>query len=80
MLKSPNLVGSLEQAPSSIISSCCLRYSISSATDAILRSCSLANCKRSGKRAISPSSFVISQITAASCKPANRQRSIDASV
>ena len=46
----------------------------------ILRPCVCANSTRSGSRAIVPSSFMISQITAAGVRPARRARSQPASV
>ncbi len=46
----------------------------------ILRSCSAANSIRSGRRAIVPSSFMISQITPEGWQPASRARSTEPSV
>ena len=50
------------------------------ATEQILIACRAARVSRSGIRAISPSSRMISMITAAGCSPANRHRSSDPSV
>ena len=49
-----------------------LRYSIRSAMVPILRPCSAANSMRSGRRAIEPSSRMISHSTAAGVRPARR--------
>ena len=51
-----------------------------SATVRTTRPCRRANSTRSGTRAMVPSSFMISQITAAGVRPARRARSTDASV
>ncbi len=56
------------------------RYRISSATVSIISPCSLQNGIRSGIRAISPSSRIISQITPEGFSPASRARSTEASV
>src|SRR3990170_5280452 len=57
-----------------------LRYSMRSAMVPILSLCSAANCSRSGRRAIVPSSRMISHSTAAGVRPARRARSQQASV
>ena len=57
-----------------------LRYSIRSAMVPILSLCSAANWRRSGRRAIVPSSRMISHSTAAGVSPARRARSQHASV
>ena len=57
-----------------------LRYSIRSAIVPIFRPCSVAKTSRSGRRAIVPSSFMISLITAAGVQPAIAARSQPASV
>src|SRR5688572_1367150 len=57
-----------------------LRYSIRSAMVPILSLCSAANCSKSGRRAIVPSSRMISHSTAAGVRPARRARSQQASV
>jgi hypothetical protein len=57
-----------------------LRYSIRSAMVPIFSPCSAANSCRSGRRAMVPSSFMISQITAAGVQPAMAARSQPASV
>ena len=46
----------------------------------VLSACSAANCRRSGIRAMAPSSRMISQSTAAGVRPARRARSQHASV
>ena len=51
-----------------------------SATETIGMSCFSENVRRSGTRAIVPSSFMISQMTAAGTRPAMRARSTEASV
>src|SRR3990170_5965784 len=58
----------------------CMRYSTRSRMEAIRRPCSSANLRRSGMRAIEPSSFMISQMTPAGMQPARRARSTDPSV
>ena len=51
-----------------------------SATVIIFRPCSAANTSSCGRRAIVPSSFMISQMTPAGASPASRARSTAASV
>ena len=60
--------------------SCWLRYWIKSAMLPILSWCSLANSSKSGKRAMLPSSFMISQMTAVGEQPAIAAKSQPASV
>ena len=57
-----------------------LRYSMRSAIVPILMPCSAQNSCRSGSRAMVPSSFMISQITAEGVQPASAARSQPASV
>ena len=57
-----------------------LRYSIRSAMVPIFSLCSAANWSRSGRRAMVPSSRMISHSTAAGVSPARRARSQQASV
>ena len=57
-----------------------LRYWIKSAMLPILRPCSLAKTIKSGSRAMLPSSFIISQMTAVGEPPANKAKSQPASV
>ena len=56
------------------------RYAIRSATLSSSRPCLAANSSSSGRRAISPSSRMISQITPAGLSPASRARSTEPSV
>ena len=56
------------------------RWRISSSIEIIVSSCWAANRRRSGSRAMVPSSFRISQRTPISRSPARRARSMDASV
>ena len=73
-------VGSTGAAIRCTCFSVCIRYWMMSATEMILRPCWRANRFRSGTRAIVPSSFMISQITAAGSSPAMGARSMEASV
>ena len=57
-----------------------LRYSIKSAMVPIFKPCSAANVIKSGRRAMVPSSFMISQITAAGEQLAIADKSHPASV
>src|SRR5579862_355584 len=57
-----------------------LRWRITSAIVPILRPCALAKASSSGMRAMEPSGFMISQITAAGVSPAASARSHPASV
>ncbi len=71
----------MSRVPSGSISdSLWLRWWIKSAMVPIFRPCSRAKRSRSGSRAIVPSSFMISQITAAGVSPAIADRSHPASV
>ena len=56
-------------------SPCSRRQRMMSLLAAMCRSCSAANFSRSAMRAMVPSSFMISQMTAASLRPAMRHRS-----
>ena len=60
--------------------SCRRRQAIRSEIAPIFRLCSWANFTRSGRRAMVPSSFMISQITPAGLQPARRAISTAASV
>jgi hypothetical protein len=55
------------------------RWRMRSAIVPSLRSCCAANCVSSGMRAIEPSAFMISQMTAAGVSPASSARSHPAS-
>ena len=79
-MKSPYAVGSFTQSSSSTSFSFLRRYSMSEAMEQSLRPNFSLNAARSSRRAIVPSSFVISQMTAAGLSPARRARSTDASV
>jgi hypothetical protein len=58
----------------------CMRYLMMSATATTRSPCRSPNSLSSGRRAIVPSSFMISQMTAAGASPASRARSTDPSV
>ena len=79
-VKSPKLLGSPASVTRSMSVSVRSRCAITSLTVTILMSCSRANATRSGMPATEPSSWSISQITAAGEQPARRARSTDASV
>ena len=64
----------------SINESCSILYATKSSIETILISNFFATFKSSGKRAIVPSSFIISTITPAGSKPAKRAKSMAASV
>lgn len=80
MRKSPHAVGRSTVSPFSTMDSSFSRYEISDAIEMILRSNFLAISISCGRRAIVPSSFMISISAPAGCKPASRARSIAASV
>ena len=77
---SPNSVGSRASATRCTSCSVRNRYATRSATAISDNPCSAANVCRSGRRAIEPSGFRISQITPAGRSPAKRARSTLASV
>ena len=77
---SPWAVSSARWPARSMSDSWRLRCSINAAMVPIFSRCSRAKISRSGSRAIVPSSFMISQITAAGVRPAMRARSQPASV
>ena len=79
-VNSPNDVCKVRVPIFSINDSCRLRCSIKSAMVPIFRPCAWAKTSRSGKRAMVPSSFMISQITEAGEQPAMAARSQPASV
>ncbi len=71
----PNSVGSFSAISRVTSFSRRRRYSIRSAIVHIFSACLSQNPRRSGSRAMLPSSFRISQITATSRNPASRHRS-----
>ena len=80
MRKSPHAVGRSTVSPFSTMDSSRSRYSMSDAIEMILRPNFRAISVSCGRRAIVPSSFMISISAPAGCRPASRARSIAASV
>ena len=76
----PHSVLTLWLCLNSMECSCIERYSMRSAIVPMFRPCRSANASSCGRRAMVPSSFIISTMTAAGARPAKRAKSTPASV